>query len=125
MSLAGGVSGAPVRGNDRDRRTGRVYVTVVTVGWPAGRAPDPEPIMTVARSIGDVLNNHVRFEVECIDRMYPNVYVPGLQYAPGLVAYVHRQLGFPIVSTAVFSSNRHPSTRNYIGESLVAKVRKC
>ncbi len=56
--------------------------------------------MTVARSVGDVLSEHVRFEVECIDRMYLNVYVAGLQYAPGLVAYVHRQLGLPIASTA-------------------------
>ena len=56
--------------------------------------------MTVARSVGDVLSEHVVFEVECIDRMYVNVYVPGLQYAPGLVGYVHRQLGLPIASTA-------------------------
>src|SRR5674476_1589867 len=30
----------------------------------------------------------------------PNVYVPGLQYAAGLVGYVHQQLGVPIASTA-------------------------
>ena len=56
--------------------------------------------MTVARSVGDVLTDHVLFEVECIDRMYCNVYVPQLQYAAGLVGYVHRQLGLPIASTA-------------------------
>ena len=56
--------------------------------------------MTVARSVGDVLSEHVVFEVDCIDRMYVNVYVPGLQYAAGLVGYVHRQLGLPIASTA-------------------------
>ena len=56
--------------------------------------------MTVARSVADVLTDHVRFEVECIDRMYCNVYVPGLQYAAGLVAFVHRQLQLPIASTA-------------------------
>ena len=56
--------------------------------------------MTVARSVADVLTEHVRFEVECIDRMYLNVYQPKLQYAPGLVGYVHRQLGLPIASTA-------------------------
>ena len=32
--------------------------------------------------------------------MYLNVYVPQLQYAAGLVGYVHRQLGLPIASTA-------------------------
>ena len=56
--------------------------------------------MTVARSVDDVLTEHVRFEIECIDRMFCNVYVPGLQYAAGLVGYVHRQLGLPIASTA-------------------------
>jgi hypothetical protein len=44
----------------------------------------------------------VVFEVECIDRMYCNVYVPGLQYAAGLVAYVHRQLELPVASGARF-----------------------
>ena len=40
------------------------------------------------------------FEVECIDRMYCNVYVPQLQYAGGLLGYIQRQLGLPIASTA-------------------------
>ena len=31
--------------------------------------------MTVARTVADVLADHVVFEVECIDRMYCNVYV--------------------------------------------------
>jgi hypothetical protein len=56
--------------------------------------------MTVARSVADVLTDHVKFEVECIDRMYCNVYVPNLQYAAGLVGFVHRQLGLPVPSTA-------------------------
>jgi hypothetical protein len=56
--------------------------------------------MTLPRCVADVLCEHVRFEVECIDRMYLNVYVPGLQYPAGLVAYVHRQLELPIASTA-------------------------
>src|SRR5664279_3612965 len=56
--------------------------------------------MTVARSVSDVLTDHVKFEVECIDRMYLNVYVPTLQYPAGLVGFVHRQLELPIASTA-------------------------
>jgi hypothetical protein len=55
--------------------------------------------MTLPRTVADVLAEHVVFEVESIDRMYLNVYVPGLQYAAGLVAYVHRQLGLPVPST--------------------------
>ena len=56
--------------------------------------------MTLPRTVADVIAEHVTFEVECIDRMYLNVYVPGLQYAAGLVAFVHRQLGLPVASTA-------------------------
>ena len=56
--------------------------------------------MNVPRSVADVLNDHVVFEVECIDRMYCNVYIPGLQYAAGLVGYIHQQMGLPIASTA-------------------------
>ena len=39
--------------------------------------------MTVARSVADVLSEHVVVQVDCIDRMYCNVYVPGLQYPEG------------------------------------------
>lgn len=28
--------------------------------------------MTIARTVADVLSGHVKFEVECIDRMYLN-----------------------------------------------------
>ncbi|MGH3444466.1 MAG: hypothetical protein ACRDPB_03740 [Nocardioidaceae bacterium] len=47
-----------------------------------------------------VVAEHTVFEIECIDRMYLNVYVPQLQYAGGIVAYVHDRLGLPIGSTA-------------------------
>jgi hypothetical protein len=56
--------------------------------------------MTLPRSVADVLADHVVFEVECIDRMYCNVYVPQLQHAGGLLGYIQRQLGLPIASTA-------------------------
>jgi len=56
--------------------------------------------MTLPLSAADVLAEHVSFEVECIDRMYLNVYQPKLQHAGGLVGYVQRQLGLPIASTA-------------------------
>ena len=39
--------------------------------------------MTLARSVADVLADHVTLEVECIDRMYLNLYVPKLQYDAG------------------------------------------
>jgi hypothetical protein len=56
--------------------------------------------MTLPRTVADVLAEHVTFQVECIDRMYLNVYVPKLQYAAGLIGYLQRQLGMRITSTA-------------------------
>ncbi len=59
--------------------------------------------MTLPRTAADVLTSHVTFEVECIDRMYLNVYVPRLQYATGLVGYIRRHLGLPVASTAALA----------------------
>ena len=61
----------------------------------------PEPAMTLPRSAADVLSEHVAFEVECIDRMYLNVYVPQLQ--PAWAAWCGTcsgQLGQRFASTA-------------------------
>ena len=60
--------------------------------------------MTLPRTAADVLNDHVRFEVECIDRMYLNVYVPQLQRELGLIGYLRDQLGCPVASTAAVAS---------------------
>jgi hypothetical protein len=84
----------------RDGGAGRVYDCLWQwlAWWPPD--PEPEPVMTVARTVADVLTEHVTFEVECIDRLFLNVYQPKLQYAAGLACYVHQQLGLPIASTA-------------------------
>ena len=55
------------------------------------------------------------FEVECIDRMYCNVYVPQLQHAGGLLGYIQRQLGLPIASTAPLGK---------ITDAFVAAIRR-
>jgi hypothetical protein len=39
--------------------------------------------MTLPRTVADVLTEHVVLEVECIDRLYLNVYQPRLQYPAG------------------------------------------
>jgi hypothetical protein len=100
-------------------KPGPVYEPLMRLVGLTGRPSDRSPVMTVARSVGDVLTEHVVFEVDCIDRMYCNVYIPQLQYAAGLVGYVHRQLGLPIASTAplaritdAFSSAVHRFARD-------------
>ena len=49
------------------------------------------------------VRKHVTLEVEGIDRMYLNAYVPGLQTEGGFVHFVRKHLGFPIASTAVIA----------------------
>jgi hypothetical protein len=45
--------------------------------------------MNLARSVADVLRDHVVLELESIDRMYLNVYVPHLQTVGAVVGYLH------------------------------------
>ncbi len=47
--------------------------------------------MSLPRSVAEVLREHVTLEVECIDRMYLNAYVPGLQYESGVAGFFRRQ----------------------------------
>lgn len=52
-------------------------------------------------TVGDILDGHVGLDVECLDRIYLNAYVPNLQ-VPGQVAtFMTRHLGKPIPSPAV------------------------
>ena len=57
----------------------------------------------VSQNVAEIIKNHVVLEVESIDRMYLNGYVPGLQTEGGFVHFVHKHLGFPIASTALIS----------------------
>jgi hypothetical protein len=57
--------------------------------------------MTVARSVADVLDDHVAFEVECIDRMYLNVWVPRLAYGGGVAGFFVGHRGHAYASTAL------------------------
>ena len=65
--------------------------------------------MTLPRSAGDVLSDHVVFELESIDRLYCNLYVPQLQRAEGIVGFIRGHLGRPIASTAVIA----PMSRDF------------
>ena len=65
--------------------------------------------MTLPRSVTDVVSRHVLFEIESIDRMYCNLYVPQLQRVEGLLAFIHGHLGQPIASTSVIA----PMSRDF------------
>ena len=57
--------------------------------------------MTLSRSAADVLADHVTLEVECIDRMYLNVYQPRLQFVEGVVSFLRGHRGYPFASSAL------------------------
>ena len=57
--------------------------------------------MSVPRSVAEVLAEHVTLEVEGIDRMYLNVYVPGLQREQGVVSFFRFHRGHQFVSSAL------------------------
>lgn len=68
--------------------------------------------MTLPRSVSDVLTDHVQFEVECIDRMYLNVFVPELQRTGQVVGFLMRHRGFPIASTALVA----PMSKQFVAD---------
>lgn len=53
----------------------------------------------VRKNVAEILTNHVTFELEAIDRMYLNAYVPSLQTGGGFVYFVKNQLGARVPST--------------------------
>ena len=59
--------------------------------------------MSVPLSVASILAEHVTLEVEGIDRLYLNVYVPTLQRVPGVLRFFHEHRGQPIASTALMS----------------------
>ena len=51
--------------------------------------------------INEILRDHVTLEVECMDRIYLNGYVPKLQTGGQLVTFIMERLGKPIPSPAL------------------------
>ena len=49
--------------------------------------------MKVARSVAEVLSRHTMLSLECVDRMYLNVYVPLLQSAAGAAHFFRKMRG--------------------------------
>ena len=57
--------------------------------------------MTLPRSAADVLPGHVTLEIECIDRMYLNVFQARLQHVEGVVQFLRSHRGYPFASSAL------------------------
>jgi hypothetical protein len=57
--------------------------------------------MSIALTVSDVLRDHVNLELECIDRMYLNVYVPQLQRECGVASFFRFHLGHRFASSVL------------------------
>jgi hypothetical protein len=64
----------------------------------------------VRKNVAEILTNHVTFELEAIDRMYLNAYVPSLQTGGGFVWFVKTQLGARVPSTMMVA----PMTERFV-----------
>ena len=53
-------------------------------------------------TVNDVLDGHVTLDIECLDRIYLNAYVPILQTSSQVVAFLSGHLGFPFPSPVLF-----------------------
>jgi hypothetical protein len=66
----------------------------------------------IAQSVAEIIRQHVRLTVEGIDRMYLNVFVPGLQHERGIVGFFRDHRGQPLPSAALMS----PMTRGFVAK---------
>jgi hypothetical protein len=58
--------------------------------------------MAATVTVNDVLDGHVVLDLECLDRIYLNAYVPNLQVGGQVVSFLTAHLGYPIPSPAIF-----------------------
>jgi hypothetical protein len=56
---------------------------------------------TTVTNINEVLDGHVALEVDCVDRLYLNAYVPGLQVGGQVVSFFTAHRGDPVPSPAL------------------------
>lgn len=67
--------------------------------------------MSVTRlSLAEILREHVTLEVESIDRMYLNIYIPNLQRESGASWFLKQQRQYPVASSAAMA----PISRAFI-----------
>ena len=57
--------------------------------------------MAGTATVNDVLDGHVVLDVDCLDRIYLNGYVPNLQVGGQVVSFMTAHLGCPIPSPAI------------------------
>jgi len=66
--------------------------------------------MTIARTVAQILDAHVTLEMESIDRMYLNLYVPILQREAGVAYFWRKHRGHTFASSALMQ----PMSRDFV-----------
>ena len=66
--------------------------------------------MTLPQSVAEILRQHVTLEVESIDRMYLNTYVPRLQLVEGVLGFLKKHRGYRVASSVQIE----PMTRSFV-----------
>ena len=54
-------------------------------------------------TVSQVLDGHVTLDLECLDRVYLNGYIPNLQVGGQVVTFLTQHLGNPVPSPALFN----------------------
>jgi hypothetical protein len=76
-------------------------------------------------TIAEILDGHVTLEVECVDRLYLNGYIPSLATPGGLTFFMREHLGKPIPSPAVLgqiTSKFRDSVKAFAAENEVPLI---
>jgi hypothetical protein len=74
-----------------------------------------------AVTVNEVLDGHVVLDIECLDRVYLNAYVPILQSSGQVVAFMTQYLDLPIPSPALFDKIGQKFRRSVASfEALIA-----
>ena len=72
--------------------------------------------MSLPQTLAEVLAEHVTLEVECIDRLYLNAYIPKLQHELGVVGFLRNHRGHPIASSVLLQP---------ISDAFVQGIEQC
>jgi hypothetical protein len=60
--------------------------------------------MATVSNLNQLLDQHVVLDLQCLDRIYLNAYVPTLQVGGQVVTFLTQHLGYPIPSPALFAT---------------------
>jgi hypothetical protein len=82
--------------------------------------------MAATVTVNDLLDAHVALDIQCLDRIYLNGYVPNLQVAGQVVSFMTAHLGYPIPSPAIMEkigTAFRRSVRSFADDNHIPVVR--